>query len=288
MLAPRLAACLLILAAVLANGCRQRGSTSDAEPPDVPPPLIGDPMGGASVEDLKSSKKGLRVLFVGNSYTFFNNLPDMVTRLAKAAGEEMPLLAVQEAPGGVTLEQHARGPAVAKWLADVKWDYVVLQEQSQRPSFAPQQVAREVYPAVRQLHAKIKENGARTLLFQTWGYKDGDRRSVPGDTYGAMQERLRRGYGGIAKELKIDVVPVGTAWELALKKDTKLDLWGPDGSHPSASGTYLAACVFYAQLYGKSPAGNSFTAGLGAAEAKLLQEAAWAAVEQGRGGKDSK
>jgi hypothetical protein len=93
-----------------------------------------------------------------------------------------------------------------------------------------------------------------------------------------MQARLADGYFDLGEELSATVAPVGLAWAKALQYEPELDLWASDGRHPSASGSYLAACVFYALLSGRDPAGSNFTAGLEPAEARLLQHVASAAV----------
>jgi hypothetical protein len=74
------------------------------------------------------------------------------------------------------------------------------------------------------------------------------------------------------------VVPVGEAWRIAHQRSPGLDLWAPDGRHPSQAGTYLAACTFYGVLYEKSPVGNPYTAGLSREEVQVLQQAAATAL----------
>lgn len=236
----------------------------------------------SSLEDVRSSKKGLRVVFVGNSFTFFHNMPGTVAMLAQAANEDLPLMAIQEAPGGRSLQQHWEDGAVAKLIDSAKWDWVVLQEQSQLPANPPAVVASSFDPFVRQLNGKIKENGAKTMLFLTWGYKEGDPYGVPNDSYSKMQSRLTRSYRESAKTVSAQIAPVGLAWEEALRRNPKIELWDGDGRHPNAKGSYLAACVFYGQLYGKSPVGNSHMATLGAADAAFLQEVAASTLDQWR------
>lgn len=259
---------LLTLFLVLtSSGCR-KGEPTHSEWHDDDSPAVVDPL-----DDVRSAKKGLRVLFVGNSFTYFHNMPDMVGKMARAANEELPLFAVQETPGGRTLQQHWESGAVVKLIESAKWDWVVLQEQSQLPALAPAVVDNSFDPFVRQFDGKIKMNGARSMLYLTWGYKNGDP-GVANDSYTRMQERLNRGYLHCAKSVSAEVAPVGSAWEEALKRDPKIDLWDGDGRHPSQKGSYLAACVFYGMLYGKSPLGNAFTADLAPADAKFLQQVA--------------
>ena len=121
-------------------------------------------------------------------------------------------------------------------------------------------------------------DGARTLLFMTWGYRLGDRHNRPEDTFLAMQERLEQGYSELGAELPASVAPAGLAWAEALRERPGLDLWDFDGRHPNEAGSYLAACVFYKVLTGRDPRRSTFTAGLPHAEARLLQRVAEAVV----------
>ena len=93
-------------------------------------------------------------------------------------------------------------------------------------------------------------------------------------TFSEMQSEIYSGYMDIADELNIIVAPVGSAWLRALEKDAQLNLWEMDGIHPSKEGTYLSACVFYATIFGKSPEGLLYTAGLSEEVALVLQAAA--------------
>jgi hypothetical protein len=208
----------------------------------------------------------LRVLFIGNSYTHVNGLPKMIAALARA-GKQPPLVHDQETPGGYTLEQHWKNGRAVKKLAAEKWDYVVLQEQSLRPLHD----RARMFEYAHKLDAEVRKHGARTLLYQTWA-----RQNAP-----QKQPELSRAYLDLGKELKARVVPVGMAWERALKEDPKLALHGADQSHPTKAGTYLAACVFYATLYGKSPEGLPGAIGrLSDAEARRLQAIAWRTVRE--------
>lgn len=223
----------------------------------------------------------LRVLFVGNSYTYANDLPGMVGQLA-AAGESRRYEFAQEAPGGVTIKEHWEAGRAAALLEASRFDWMVLQDQSQEPSFEVSVLETDLYPYVTHFDSAARARGTRTLLFLTWGRRDGDLENVPGDTFSAMQDRLIRGYETIAARLHVPVAPVGIAWRSARQSQPSIALYEPDGSHPSAAGTYLAACVFYNALFGRSPVGNAFTAGLDATTARALQQIAADAVAQYR------
>jgi hypothetical protein len=222
----------------------------------------------------RSERPGLRVLFVGNSFTFENSLPALVHNLAAGDPGGRPIYSVEYAAPGWSLRQADKDGGLTKLLRDIKWDVVVLQEKSWLLSFPEEQWGRSTYPFARDLHGKIAASGARTLLFMTWGYALGDRRTVPHDTYAEMQMRLAEGYSRLGAELGARVAPAGLAWAEALRRKPALDLWADDGQHPGRSGSYLAACVFYAALTGRDPARSRFTAGIEGGQARLLQQVA--------------
>lgn len=259
----------VVLAAVLI-GCGGEVKNSvkapQTGPPAEPPPRADDP---------NSSQKGLRVLFVGNSHTFTNDVPGLVANLARAANEERPLLAASEAPGGTSFQMHWNNGRVQQRLTEVKWDLVVLQDQSVMPNLSRPEFEQQTLAFARKLNESIRESGARTVLFMTWGYKH---------DFVGMQRRADAAYRELVTDLKADLVPVGTAWAKARAARPSVELWSADGNHADVRGSYLAACCFYAAFYGKSPVGNAFTAGLSADEAKFLQETAAGVVERKPGG----
>ena len=233
---------------------------------------------GGDLDLARSARSGVRVLFVGNSFTYRNDLPGMLHRLAAADPGAPPVFAVGFTAPGATLARASRQRKLRELLRDVRWHDVVLQEQSTLPSLPSEQRVREMDPYVRDLHAAVSADGEQTVLLMTWAYRDGDRHRVPNDTFAAMQARIARTYADLALTLPARLAPVGLAWEEALRRDPGLELWARDGRHPSRAGTYLAACVLYAHLVGRSPAGSAFTAGLDPREAAILREAAVAAT----------
>ena len=224
-------------------------------PTSTPAPAVPDPT---------------RVLFVGNSLTFVNDLPKVFAELAWTAGHSVEV--EMSAQGGQTLANHATSPSTLEKITDQSWNFVVLQEQSKIPAIAALR-SEQMVPAVRLLDGKITENGAGTVLFLTWAGRDG----LPGagyEDYAAMQAGIEAGYLEVAGEIGALVAPAGVAWQRALEGDPRLELWQRDGIHPSPEGTYLAACVFYATLLGQSPEGASYLAGLPEETARFLQSVA--------------
>lgn len=205
----------------------------------------------AQVKAAAPGQRELRVLFIGNSYTWFNNLPHLVTALAESAHEARPLRTAMLVGGGFTLRNHWDAGAAVSAIQENSWDYVVLQEQSMLGSAAPAVNGvpridpRLFHDYARRFDAAIKQAGAKTVFFLTWARQD----------FPELQSVLNKAYLSIAKELGDRVAPVGPAWKEAIDARPRLDLHQRDRSHPTPAGSYLAACVFYATLYGESPEG---------------------------------
>jgi hypothetical protein len=211
-----------------------------------------------------------RVLFIGNSYTYVNDLPTTFADLAWAGGHRVQTGALAE--GGSTLAEHAAAPETAATLDSQHWDVVVLQDQSQLPSLAVERTD-EMYPAATKLVAMVRNRGARPMFYLTFAHKDGwPEEGLP--DYPSMQAAINAGYLGIAGQLNVPVAPVGVAWQMVVDEPSPPSLWQSDGSHPTVSGTYLAACVFYAAIFQKSPVGLGDDDGLSASEASNLQTVA--------------
>ncbi len=212
----------------------------------------------------------LRVLFVGNSYTYENDLPGTFARLAAAGGHRVATGMV--ASGGATLQGTAGSAELSGALAARPWDVVILQEQSQIPASAASRAA-SMLPAARALVERVRARNATPALLLTWGYRDGwPDAGLPG--YTAMQSALTTGYRAVARQLGVSIVPAGEAWAQALRAGAAPNLWQADGSHPSVEGTYTAACTVYAALFAASPEGIGFADGLDGGVARALQAAA--------------
>ncbi len=211
-----------------------------------------------------------RVLFIGNSYTSVNDLPDTFADLAWAGGHRVQPQALDE--GGWTLQQHLAAPETATTLASEHWNVVVLQEQSEIPSLAVDRT-QVMYPAATKLVAEIRARGAQPMLYLTFAHQGGWPDEGLAD-YPTMQTAIDTGYLDIAGQLGVPVAPVGVAWEAVVGQASPPALWQSDGSHPTVSGTYLAACVFYATIFRESPVGLGDDGGLPAAQAHDLQAVA--------------
>ena len=207
------------------------------------------------------------LLWIGNSYTFFNDLPGLVGQLLADAG--CAYRQEQYLHGGRTLLDHWRNEAgapglhpgkdeaalvarrrgrVAAWLREPIWNGVVLQGQS-REAFVengrggPEEfiaAAKQWADFVRATHPR-----ARLFFYETWA-----RQATPED-----QPTITKLYAAAAAAVRGEVVPVGTAWAQVRRERPDLVLHLKDGSHPTPLGSYLAALVFYAVLTGRDPQG---------------------------------
>jgi hypothetical protein len=250
---------------------------------------------------------------LGNSYTSVNNLPALVRALAAAGGREVET--DEYLPGGYMLEQHARDEKTLAKIRAKTWDFVVLQEQSLTPVLN----RASMFKAARFLHEAISKQGAKCLFYLTWARED-----IPQMQEGADPETspeyakamfaqigfpnakpdelrtlclgrreglmggLNGAYYGVADELGDAVAPVGVAWKKSRTAEPGLVLYQADKSHPTPAGSYLAACVFYATIFDKSPVGlpgelrDGFTVliRLSPEDAGKLQEIAWQTVQE--------
>lgn len=226
--------------------------------------------------------KRLNVLFLGNSYTYVNNLPQLIKDIAIANSDT--LVFDSNCPGGQTLHGHFLSATSISKINSQAWDCVVLQAQSQEPSFDPSQVETETLPYAIKLDSIINHNNTctETVFYETWGRKHGDASNCaaypPICTYIGMQNRLRASYKLFADTCKATFSPAGEAFRKSIAQNPTLELYAGDESHPSLEGSYLTACVFYEVLFHKSVLTNTYTAGVSASNAAFLQQIAHSVV----------
>jgi hypothetical protein len=248
----------------------------------------------------------LELLFVGNSYTYYNDLDQLVASFATSLPGAPNVTASRVASGGYRLPQHEADAAreatpLAAFLGAgpyPAWTFVVLQDQSQIPGFPESQPERiDSIAAAVALAARAHEHGATTLLFQTWGRRNGDASNPDRfPDFVTMNNLLAEGYAQMEQAIRaaghpVRRVPVGAAFaairdgDLAAGKDP-LDsaslfsrLFVADGSHPSLEGSYLAATTFVCTLGDSAAPPFAFSPStLDAADAARLQAAGCAAA----------
>lgn len=217
-----------------------------------------------------------KVLFIGNSYTFYNTLPALVNDIAQSHGDTV--IHSSSTFGGAQLVQHATRATTLNLIRQGGWDFVVIQEQSQKPSFPDAQVATDVYPYAAQLNDSILYYNpcAETVFFMTWGRKNGDQQncaSLPAlCTFDGMNARLRRAYLQMSLDNEAIAAPVGAVWKSMRDTFSWVELYAGDGSHPSYAGSYLAASTFYATLFRKPLTGTTYSGNLADSTAAQIHQ----------------
>ena len=248
----RITECVVVTAALAVTACL--GTTAPADPT-----ATGD---------------GTRILFVGNSLTYVNDVPGILQALADSAGGERLAVASRALPNYALIDHWTDG-AVQRDIAQGAWAWVVMQQ-----GWTPAGVYRDTLRlAVRNFGGEIAKIGAKAALYQTW--PPSNRR---GDFAGTIEsyELAAADVGGV-------VFPVARAWLAAWERDPSIQLYS-DGLHASPEGSYLAALVMYARIFERSPVGlparvrtrAGFALAIDPTVARVLQEAAASVTLEGR------
>jgi hypothetical protein len=211
-----------------------------------------------------------RLLFVGNSLTYTNDLPATVAAIATANGDTLEVSSAT-APNLALIDHLTGGSSAVPQLRNNRWDYVVLQ---QGPTSAGGICRDSMVLWTRMFDTLVRASGGRTALFMTW----------PSLSQGDVWAGVRTSYQLSAQAVGGVFLPAGEAWHSALAAHPGLPLYGPDGFHPSAMGSYLAALEIYERLSGRDAqtlTTQAFAEGraiiMGADTVRWLQQAAHAA-----------
>jgi hypothetical protein len=215
------------------------------------------------LQQATSARKIARVLFIGNSLTYANDLPRLVQSMGRH-GTGLDVHCESVAFPNFSLEDHWTDGRARQKLVAGRWSVVVLQ---QGPSAGAEgrRVLREYTKKFAGL-AKLK--GARVALFTVW-----PARARYSDMAGVIES-----YTLAARDVGGTVVPVGHAWRAVLERDSSLQLYGKDGFHPSPVGTYLAALVFRRWISGQFSTG--FTDAWSEARPLMLSDGAASLLER--------
>lgn len=255
---------------------------------------------GTAVQPAQSQET-IDVFFLGNSYIYYNNLPDQLEGLAASLSGGPDIRTAYHLHGGFSLQRHLTDghlpQAILSQAPESGFDIVVLQEQSRLGTAYADDEAGTIgapdafFSAGARAIRMAEEVGAEPLLYMTWA-----KEVFPGQT-----EALASAYEALGASHDAGVAPAGRAWARVRNERPDLQLFHPDGSHTSAMGTYLVACVMYATITGRSPVGAATRLGglpmqtpgvvvsdeevtlveLDTATAEYLQNVAWDVVRDG-------
>lgn len=212
-----------------------------------------------------------RILFVGNSYTFYNGgLDRLVMQIAQQRGRQIACVA--STSGGKSLEWHWKEGNARQFIQATHFDWVVLQDFSLQPLDKRDLM----FESARKFDPVIKTAGSRMALYMTWARQNRPQNQV----------QITSAYTDVAQELDATVVPCGAAWQRVIRERPDIKLYRGDNSHPTAEGSYLNACMFYVALVKDDPRGlpplqiyeeNLFPRFLSPQATRYLQDVAWEA-----------
>ena len=156
---------------------------------------------GAIFSIALSTQAQKKVLWIGNSYTGANNLPNLTDDIANSLGDDITY--DSNTPGGNTLQQHSNNPVTYQKLHANDWDVVVLQAQSQEPSFPHGQVSTNTYPYAAELNDSIQSilTCSETMYYMTWGRETGDPQWDSINSFDKMNQRLVNAYTFMSNEI---------------------------------------------------------------------------------------
>lgn len=227
-----------------------------------------------------------QVLFLGNSFTSANTMPDIFGRMAS---KDYNINVTMHAPGGVYVgdtrqgtSAHAYNPVVFDAIRSKKWDYIVIQDN--QGAFC-QEVGQ--FPPVANVlvgHTRLRDSAlasnpcTKIVLFSGWCFKNGKQTPPVFNTGSEMNERVYVNYNILNKQINGIVSPIGIAWNRIIKAMPAIDLWAADEAHPSYAGSYLAAATIYSSIFAVNPEDVNYDGSLDPATAKQLRRVAYETV----------
>jgi hypothetical protein len=199
------------------------------------------------------SQKETSVLFIGNSFTFYNKMPFIFKDIAKSMGHEVLVDTVIK--GGKDLNFHSSREYTYKTIKSRKWDFVVIQAASNEFAQPDKIIEKATLPYAQQIVDSIRANDPCTniIFYMTWGYKNGNPAWKPVASYDSMQIRIEYQYLKVADKFSGSLSPVGAVGREVRTNFPDIELYNPDNRHPSLEGSYLSASTFFTSIFGESP-----------------------------------
>ncbi len=181
-----------------------------------------------------------RILFIGNSYTYYNSMPQLVKAMAENQFPDQLVETKFIGGGGATLKKHWDVGQAIMEINTGQWDYVVLQGQSMLglSNLSEGKKPVQFLKYARMFDREIKKNGAQTVLLMTWSRRNGQ----------PPQKLIADIYQNIAEELHSQIAPVGLVWDI-VRRNKEMELYSDDGSHPAVTGSYLAALTVFSTIF---------------------------------------
>lgn len=181
----------------------------------------------------------LRILFIGNSYTYLHDIPELTRFFIKLGTKGLPIVVQSHARSGATLEKHWLDQDARNLVRSARWAYVIVQEQSLRPLDNPD----NTFLHVGRFDSLVRVIGGKTVLFETWA-KGNDP---------LLQLRYDSTFREVSRSIGCLRAPVGAVMRAALAQRPDIKFLENDLSHPNAVGSFLAASVFYSVILRTNP-----------------------------------
>lgn len=219
------------------------------------------------------SQEVTRVLFVGNSITYFNDLPQTFESIANSLGDSTEVTVY--APGGTGFINHVSDAAVNNHFKQGNWDYIVLQPGSNESPGYSFPIS-ETLERAKMLNDSIyKYNTCAKVLYYEISYGVWGNSASDLVTYNTTMDLIKENIQYLSDSTSAFMAPVGEAFRTSWNANLNNMLWGGTGDiHPNPKGSYLAACTFYASIFQKPSLGTSVVNGMPITEASDYQHLA--------------
>lgn len=198
----------------------------------------------------------MNVLFIGNSFTHMNGMPQMFEKLA--ISKSIKINVVMSAKSNHTFKMHSERADLYEDIKKFKWDYVVIQGFSRELSYGTEHIDTASVPYFNQIVDSVYANNpcVKILLYMTWGYENGYVYKDELGSFEQMSEAIEQGYRYLGELYDLPIVPVGNVWKEIRKSFPEMGLYQEDEHHPTKLGSYVVACSFYAAIFRTSPLGG--------------------------------
>ncbi len=213
----------------------------------------------------------IKILFIGNSYIYNNNLPDQIKRMADEHDNVSSVEVKSLTPGGAKLQNHLESSFTISLLKEGTWDIVIFQGNSLETLNDPIGFEKS---ALTLTDIAINA-GIEVYFFETWARAE--HHSIYTENWSGgspfeMQKRISNAYDSITENAPVTIIPIGRTWKTYMENNSKTELYSTDGSHPSALGSYLTACTIFTVIFEQNPTVIKFKPdGVSDSDAKIIR-----------------
>ncbi len=225
----------------------------------------------APTSTFDSTLVGPKVLFIGNSLSGYNNMPDMLKELSIIADKGIYIERVFFY--GRSLLEISLTEALSNKLKSKTWDFIILQDSPYRIAYPDSFTQFPITVGIKRIQDQLPNKGTKLVLFMPWAYKDGMAwyKNFT-DDYFEMQQKIYDNSIILANNFNLQIAPVGWSWNNVMLDNSSIELFLPDMSHPTEEGSYLTACVIYSLIFNEELNNNEYAAEIPRNSANYLQE----------------